>query len=334
MLKEKRAIILVCLVISLMLIASLAGATEFRYAAFAERQEDLASPAHEKSQAQPITKVKPTKKIVKCKPLATAQEAAMLEAAPVGCYLPQSAPRGWKLDAQAMFARTRGKVRYLLGNYGYNYYSNPDADLNSALGLPEHQVIGTYSAAYRFTPQWSLRYSVMPLSLEGSGSGNSFTFGTTLISSGTNTKAKWERLTQRIGIVYDPIRTYNSRVSVFGDYMRVDDKVSVIQLGCCGSTMNNEFNMAVAGLEFEKCLKNTRFMNTLSLECKAGVAFLDDAVGSDLSTGLKFSIPMNNGRWGYLSGGYRYVSLNRKYSDARLTDTTMDGGYLQMGLIF
>ena len=281
MFREKRAIIVVCLVVSFMIIATYAGAAEFRQAAFAERQEDLASPAHEKSQPEPIAKVK-TKKIVKCKPQIAVQAAAMAETMPVGCYLPQSSPRGWQLDAQAMFARTRGKVRYMQGSYNYNYYGNQDVDFNAAMGLPEHQVIGTYSAAYRFTPTWQLRYSVMPLALEGSGAGNSFTFGTTLISSGANTKTKWERLTQRIGIVYDPIRTYNSRVSVFGDFMRVDDKVTVIQVGCCGSTMNNEFNMAMAGLEFEKCLKTTRFLNTLSLQCKAGVAFLDDAVGSDI----------------------------------------------------
>ncbi len=36
--------------------------------------------------------------------------------------------------------------------------------------------------------------------------------------------------------------------------------------------------------------------NTLSLECRAGVAFLDEAFGSDIMTGLKCTIPVGNGR--------------------------------------
>jgi hypothetical protein len=138
----------------------------------------------------------------------------------------------------------------------------------------------------------------------------------------------------RVGRVFDTVRTASSRVGVFGDYVRVDDKITAYQPGCCGETTNSEMNMAMAGVEFERCLRTTNNRNTMSLECKAGVAFLDNGVGADLSSAIKCSIPMNNGRWGYVSGGYRYVSLAKKYSEARLIDTTMDGGFVEMGVIF
>ena len=86
--------------------------------------------------------------------------------------------------------------------------------------------------------------------------------------------------------------------------------------------------------EVQRCLKTTNLFNTLSLECKAGIAFGDDAVGSDLATALRYSIPMNNGRWGFVKGGYRYLTYKKKYSDIKMMETAMDGGFLEAGFIF
>ncbi|MGO9570164.1 MAG: hypothetical protein ACLP5H_21755 [Desulfomonilaceae bacterium] len=62
--------------------------------------------------------------------------------------------------------------------------------------------------------------------------------------------------------------------------------------------------------------------------------FATDAHGSDVSTGLKYSVPMNSGRWGYVKGDYRYLTYKQNYGDARMVDTAMDGGFLQMGFVF
>ena len=105
-------------------------------------------------------------------------------------------------------------------------------------------------------------------------------------------------------------------------------------MGMGGDVMDNDLNMAMAGVEFEKCLKATHTKATLSLECKASTAFLDDAVGGEAETGLKYSIPMNSRRWGFVKGGYRYLTYKRKSSDARMFDIAMEGGFLQMGLVF
>jgi len=55
--------------------------------------------------------------------------------------------------------------------------------------------------------------------------------------------------------------------------------------------MDNDLNMGMAGWNLKKCIKTSRLCNTLSLDCRAGVAFGDEGYGSDVSTGLKYSIP-------------------------------------------
>ncbi|MBI5251759.1 MAG: TonB-dependent receptor [Desulfomonile tiedjei] len=327
---RKPDMLLVCLVFLGAMFAVEAQAWNYLQTAAADRQEDLYSPST--TQSKQIEKVKP-KKIVKCKPLVSGPE--LTYALTPKCILPPPKTRGWEMTAEALFARTKGHVRYYKQYAGYYALGTYDIDLNADMGLPDHNVIGTFTAAYRFQPQWSLRYSIIPMALEGTGTtGANFTFGSTTFTSGQPTRVKWERLYQRIGLVYDPIRTVSSRVSIFGDYVRLDDKLSAYQSGCCAEVMNADLNMAIAGVEFEKCLKTTANWSTLSIECSAGVAFGDEAVGSDVSTGLKYSIPMSNGRTGFIKGGYRYLTYKKKYSDARSFDTAMDGGFLQMGFVF
>jgi hypothetical protein len=317
--------------------ATNAPAWNLAQAAFVEpRQEHAASAVTQTAgKVKPITKVKPAKKIVKCHPLDSgfAPTVAFGERPP--CILPFERPSGWVFSAEAMYARMRGKVRNSQTLYStYNTYE--DVDLNSDLGVPDHNVVGSFAARYRFTPAWSVRYSLMPMAIDSSGStSKSFSFGTiNMVAYGQATKVKWERMYHRIGLVYDPIRTLSSRISVFGDFVKLDDKIQFTQVGCCTSTMDTNLNMGMAGVELEKCLKTTASCSTLSLECSAAVAFGDDGVGSDMSTGIKFSIPLNNGRWGFVKGGYRYLTYKKKYSDAKLIDTCLDGGFVQMGLVF
>jgi hypothetical protein len=290
--------------------------------------------AAEAPKTKPIYKVKPDK-IVKCRPPEGYVAGTVLDRFGPECVLPVVRYKGWELSAEALYARTKGKVRFVRGTFFAGPEGLRDVDMNSDMGLPEHQWIGSFAAAYRFNPVWSLRYSIMPLVMDDTGtSGRTFTFGNTSHFSLANTKTKWERIYHRIGLSYDPIRTVSSRVSVFGDYVRINERLTVIQPGCCGDHMDNDLNMAMAGLEFEKCLKTSRLCNTLSLECKAGVAFGDDAIGADISTGLKYSIAMNSGRWGYVKGGYRLVTYKKKSSDFNQIDTSLEGGFVQMGLVF
>ena len=341
----KSRMLLVCLCILSMIFASQAMAWTLTQAAATDSREDLYASAHSKPQIiskvkeKPITKVKPFQGYMPYTSQAQA-ERLMSYQAQDDCYLTVTRPKGWELDAQALFARTKGKTAFWPGNYGYGYgyggYGYQSyVDFNSQLGLPEHAVVPTFSAKYRFQPRWSMQYSIMPTSFEATTSpDNYFQFGTMNYSTGQGVKSKWERLYQRIGLVYDPILTQTSRVGVFADYVRLNERLSVYQPGCCGSSFDNDMNMTMAGIEIEKCIKSARFRNNLSVEGRAGVAFGDDGQGSDLSAGLKYSLSLNNGRSGFVKGGYRYLTYKKKYSDVKMIDTAMDGGFVEMGFIF
>ncbi|MBI5252473.1 MAG: hypothetical protein HY912_23510 [Desulfomonile tiedjei] len=286
-----------------------------------------------------------SKKILKCRPIIEQHSATGLfgrhstsAASTHGseCSLPEHPPRGWELAADVFFARTKGKVRFYRG-ISWGYYGLDDVDLNADMGLDDHGVMGSFMAMYRFRPKWALRYSIMPMTMMGSGqAGRSFMFGNTQYTGGQAVSVQWERLEQRLGLIYDAVHSHSSRIGLFGDYIRVNERIKTMQMlaGMGGNTMDNDLNMAMAGIEFEKCLKTTHTKATLSLECKAGAAFLDDAVGAEAETALKYSIPMNNGRWGFVKGGYRYLTYKKKSSDARMFDMAMEGGFLQMGLVF
>lgn len=252
------------------------------------------------------------------------------------CSLPEHPTRGWELTADVFFARTKGKVRFSNG-MSWGSSGLDDVDLNSDMGLDDHGVMGSFMAMYKFKPKWALRYSVMPMTMMGSGkAGKSFVFGNTQYTAGQDVSIQWEHLEQRFGLMYDAVHAHTSRISLFADYVRTTDRIKTMQMqaGMGGNIMDNDFNMAMAGVEFEKCLKKTYNKATLSLECMAGAAFLDDAVGMDAETALKYSIPMNNGRWGFVKGGYRYLTYKRRSSDAKMFDIVMEGGFLQMGLVF
>ncbi|MGC8602539.1 MAG: hypothetical protein ACP5VS_02485 [Desulfomonilaceae bacterium] len=338
---QRPRMLLVCLCFFTMIFTANAMAWNFTQAsATNDSREDLLIPISTK--ARPIGKVKP-QIIEKCKPIASFQQNAQtIIGQTTQIALPAIKVRGWELDAQALFARAKGKAIYLNNTFGAGFFgSNPQVDFNSAMGIPDHAVVGSFTAKYRFQPHWSLKYSILPTIIRGGGSGlGAFQFGPLNSTTGQQAlKSKWERLYQQIGLVYDPIRTPTSRVGIFAEYVRINERISVFQGGASGggtggAKFDNDLNMAMVGVELEKLLKVVHHSNTLSLECSAGVAFCDDAVGSDLSTGLKYSVPLNNGRSGFLKGGYRYLTYKKNYSDAKMIDTAMDGGFLEMGFIF
>ncbi|MBM3299700.1 MAG: hypothetical protein FJY85_07080, partial [Deltaproteobacteria bacterium] len=218
------------------------AAAQPQHELYAAKSTDPApvTPPLEGQKTKAITKVKPREQITKCKP----DRVQALQAVPYGpvpsCILPIARPKGWEMNAELFYARAKGKVKYARGVYGYQFLGGyvDELDLNNDLGIPDHGYMPEFSATYRFRHNWSLRYSIMPVSMEGPGNPNkSFVFGSHTYNTFQNTKGKWERVLQRVGMVYEPVRTYAGRISVFGDYVRIDDKLSFINPGCCGDTM-------------------------------------------------------------------------------------------------
>ncbi len=220
----------------------------------------------------------------------------------MSCVLPKPLVGQWEIGVQAIFARTTGYIgwpRYSI-YYGYAGW-NTEADLTDDLQLPKYQTWVQLQASYRFRPNWGVRYTVLGSELNGGGwLQESFIFGSNWTTAGFYTygqsiQSKWQHTYQRIGLVYDALRSCSSSVTVFADWLHTDDK---IQVGCtyCGpnaiSIFSNSINSAIAGLEFQKCLRTAANGGTLSCDLKAGGVFLDSVEGWDVQAAARYSIPL------------------------------------------
>lgn len=256
----------------------------------------------------------------------------------IPCILPAPRYRQWEMSMQVLFARTRGSIEWPRRNNNSFYYYNQgdEADLNGDLKLPEHEALVTFSARYQFRPTWGIRYVLMSEELSGSGqSERNFYFGTRQISSNEDLNPQWNHIYQRVELVYDAIRSCKGALSVFGGWVHVDDKITV-NCSFCGN-YTTEFSqhgdLAIAGVEFQRCLKTAPNGGTFSSHCKAAFMFMDDSEGWDLEAALKYSIPVNCGRWGYVKSGYRFIDL-KKSNNQYVFDHAMEGGFLEFGFVF
>jgi hypothetical protein len=273
---------------------------------------------------RPITKVKPPCVSIPC-------------AFTPPCILPRAGCKQWEMSASVTWARVWGTVawpRYSRINTTYT----TEADLTDDLQIPKSQTLVELTASYQFRPHWALRYSVMFDEVNGGGDPqDQFYFGpnTYTITIGYNISTKWEYAYQRVGLVYNAINTCGYSLSVFADWMHTDDKIN-LNCNTCGNQtyiFSVGGDTAIAGLEIQKCLQTAFNGGTFSLRAKAGVIFLDDTEGWDVKTGLRYSIPLGCGRWGFAEGGYRFFDY-KKSPTAYLWHHAMEGGYVEAGFVF
>jgi hypothetical protein len=253
------------------------------------------------------------------------------------CVLPQPGPGQWEMSAQVLFARVRGKVSfnpnawYWGGGLGATlWYYNQEMGFTDILGLPAHQVVGEFTARYQFRPNWAARFSILGFEMNSTGgNGDWWAYGWGL-------QTKWTHYYSRLGLIYDALHNCKAKLSVFADWVHVDDTLSI---GCtsCGYLGNTKWgknsDAMIAGMELQRCMRTFANGGTFSLDCKAGGIFLDDIEGYDVSAGARYSVPLNCGRAGYAKGGYRAVEL-KKYRTDLVFSQALEGGFLEMGLIF
>jgi len=250
------------------------------------------------------------------------------------CYLPTPAKGQFILGPKVTFARMRGDVRRgtdVLGGTAASMINFEDH-----LGFPKSgKPIWSLEAFYQLRPRWGIRYSFTPIVMEASGTPKTaFTFMNQSFAALTPINSKWERYEHRAGLVFNISHTTNSMTSFFADWMYVQDKLRVgATAGAVSSvTWDSNKSLAVAGLEFEKCLKNYRG-NTLALNFKGGLAFMSNSFGYEGELGLNYMIPIKTGRFGFVKGGYRFANLKTERR-ASMFDTTMDGAFIQIGFLF
>jgi hypothetical protein len=186
-----------------------------------------------------------------------------------------------------------------------------EADLTSNDIVPLHTTLLEYSARYQFRPRWAAHYSIMPV-------------------------PEFDYVYQKVGLIYQPIKNCRAVVSLFNYWVFQDQKLTYEHEPYCGTTtetIDRTRNMVSSGIEIEKCVRTLCNGSTLSCDNKIGISYLDDTFGYDLQTGFRFTVPMNSGRWGYAKGGYRLIDYREDRPEFRL-DQVMEGGFVEMGLIF
>ncbi len=260
------------------------------------------------------------------------------------CFLPTPGPKQWEMSAQVLFARTRGTVAWPRHNqyYGYNYGYDNEVDFNDILGLPAHEVLLQFTARYQFRRNWALRYSILGDEMTGGidqyASNQNYQnlwFGNLQLNTYQGLQSKWTHQYHRLGLVYDPIRNCSMRLSLFADWVHTDDKIGV-NCHYCGyetSTFSISGDSAMVGFESQRCIKTGFNGATLSFDCKAGFIFLDDTEGWDAELGLKYTVPLGCGRWGFAKGGYRFIEMKRAESRF-IFEHAIEGGFIELGFIF
>jgi len=293
----------------------------------AARRSSGTSRHHSYGYAKPITK---------CKlPAACGPVQGCAPACGPPCILPTRKWGQWEPSVQVFYARTKGILRYPALVFGALPAS--EIDLNGDLGLDSHKWLLEYSLRYQFRPHWAVFYSIIPLESEQSHLlEKTILVGQIQFPAFTVVHTKWDRIYQRVGLLFQPIDTCNARVSVYANWLFDDQKIRMSSAICPVSpcvTVDRTRNMAQAGLELQKCIRTMCNGGTLSCDSRAGISFLDGAWGIDVQAGLQFSVPMNCGRWGYVKGGYRLIQTWEDRNDLRL-DTTLEGWFGEGGLIF
>ncbi|MEW6352051.1 MAG: hypothetical protein AB1646_23620 [Thermodesulfobacteriota bacterium] len=249
------------------------------------------------------------------------------------CLLPTPNPKQFVAGPQVFFANLRGEARRTIGMVGIGATK---VNFDDHLGFRKSgNTLWEIDAHYQFLPRWGLRYSFRPISMDSSyTTPESFAFSGQTFTAGSQIRSKLEHFTHRAGLVFDVTRHPSSATSVFAEWTYVQRRLTIAnQLGIGTSAVwDQNSSLATLGVEFNKCVRNYKG-NTLALNVKGSVTFLDDHLGYDAEAALKYIIPIRQGRFGFIKGGYRYAHL-KKERDADLFDVAMDGAFLQVGFLF
>jgi len=289
---------------------------------------------------QAISKVKaPAPVATKVKPYSglTSRFDALSRYNPVNwgpdCVLPTPNQGQIMLGPSFWFARFQAEARRGPGLTGMAVST---VDFDDHLGFKKSgNVIWSIDALYQFRPRWGIRYSFTPVTMEATHTPvTSFNFGGNTFNGGSTIRSKFEHYEHRAGLVFHLSRTANALTSFYADWLHTQEKLTIGGVGATTTSVTWDMtrNLAVLGLEFDKCLKNYRG-NTLALGAKGGVAFLDDSFGWEAELALSYLMPIKSGRFGFIKSGYRYTNM-RSEKQGNLLDTTVDGPFINFGFLF
>jgi hypothetical protein len=124
-------------------------------------------------------------------------------------------------------------------------------------------------------------------------------------------------------------------VSIYGDWLNsqvtltVKDSRVGSALGV--ARMDDQKNLAVVGMELEKCLVDLGG-GSLGLKCKAGGAFLDNCIGYEAEAAVSYMLRVSSRGYGFLRGGYRCSQLEKE-ENGRKSKTTLEGAFVEVAFL-
>lgn len=249
------------------------------------------------------------------------------------CYLPVPAKGQFVIGPRFHFASIQGDVRRGPATTGM---TPSNVDFADQLGFKKSgNSLWSLDAYYQFRPRWGIKYSFSPINLTATHTpATSFNFSGQTFTGGSQIYSKWDHYEHRAGLVFNLSQTANGITNFFAEWLYIQDKLAIggTGAGVTSVTWDTSRNLASLGLEFGKCLKNYKG-NTLAINGRGGISFLDDSFGWEAELGLSYLIPIKAGRFGFIKGGYRYANL-RTERNSNLFETTVDGAFLQVGFLF
>ena len=250
------------------------------------------------------------------------------------CIVPRRFCRQWEVSAQVFLPRLSGTLQWPGMVFGQPANG---IDLTDDLGLPKHPVLGEYSAYYQINWNWAIYYSIMPINLSGAAvATKSFYYGNWFVPVGAQLHTNWSFIYQRLGLMYSFINTCNANVSIYTAWLYNPQQFRVSCDVCPNWPVSNNDRtrqMLMSGINLRKCIRTLCNGATLACDSEFSIGYLDNTLVLDIEPGLRFSVPLNCNRWGFVKGGYRWLSFNENRNDLQM-NLYLEGAYVEAGLIF
>jgi hypothetical protein len=213
-----------------------------------------------------------------------------------------------------------------------------ELDLHNDLGLRKNEYIPEFSGRCQIKCNWGLRYNFMPIHRRDNFFNTKpFFFGNLIWAAGLGLLTEWDRNIHNWELVYDWFQAPHAVSSVFAGFRYVDDKLrlSYPPLAPFGvsRTRSQTIHLATAGGSIDRVISRVGGCATASIHCRGAIQFLEGYVGWDATGMGRVTVPMCQGRYGYLEAGWKWMVLECGHQSNQ-DKTSLDGAIAAAGLIF
>lgn len=255
--------------------------------------------------------------------------------APCVPVLPRPGAKQFQLEARIWYASLNSST-VQWGTIPGGFLST-ELDLVNNLGLRRHEYVGEYVAQCQFRCNWAVRYTFLPIHYRDNFTNwTPFWYGNVLWPFG-QMLTQWDRNIHTWELVYSWFQAPHAVSSVFAGYRLVDDKLQVsypLLAGVGYSRIRSEdAHLATAGISVDKVITRLGGCATASMHCQWSAQFLESYFGWDGFAVGRISVPMNQGRFGYLEAGWKWLVLERS-QPSNIDKTSLDGAIAAIGLVF